>query len=164
MNTKPWWHTGAAAAASSDKNRSIIDVTVPRAQRAAWAVRREFRLVGHHDCQSIINSAYATSRSDAGGENATFVVRIVREQSRIKATTLSGIPLGFFSEKDSDSYRGVLMVIAERFAEIRCTATVQADWNGELFITLDIASPAQCAAMAGAWMPMVDAPGAAATS
>jgi hypothetical protein len=74
-------------------------------------------------------------------------VRIVRVQNRIQAMTLTGAVVGCFSQKDTASYSGVIATMSMRSDEIRCAASVEIDWDGELFVALDIASPIECAAM-----------------
>ena len=110
-------------------------------------MRGEFRLVGHRDYQAAIQQIYSAR---GGPDRSTrTIVRIARVQNRIRVSTLTGITIGFFSQRDTTSYLVVITTIAQRFDETRCAATVEMDWNGELFIALDIGSPTECATMAG---------------
>jgi hypothetical protein len=153
MRAQPWWQTGTGSTRPSDTIQSGIDISIPSGRRGAWGVHGEFRLVDHHDFRVTLSNLCAKSRNDAHGENVSIVVRLVCRRNRIKATTSCGATLGFFSKNDNNNYRGVLTALVERFGEIRCTGNVQADWNGELFVTLDIASPSECTAMAGRRRP-----------
>src|SRR5690242_2658255 len=124
MKAKPWWQDATTSPVSRDRARAEVDISIPRGQRGAWTGQGEFRLIGHYDYQSTIATLCATLH-DPRGEHAPITIRIVREQTRIKATTINGATLGFFSKKDTRNYRSVLAALAERFAEIRCAGSVQ---------------------------------------
>ena len=143
MKAKPWWQALTPSAVPHDMTRSSIDLSTSAGH---WnprrlGTRREFRLVEHRDHQAAIRHLYAAHCGGTTAEGSRITVRIVRVQNRIKATTLSGTTLGFFSRKDTETYTGMLGTLAQQFDEIRCPATVEIDWNGELFIALDISSP-----------------------
>lgn len=149
MQTKPWWKVEESSAFADDGGPGSIDLsTFTRRQIAGRArTRGEFRLVGHRECQQAI--AAVCTACGRPGESGRSVVRIVRVQGRIKVTTLKGATLGFFSQQDAASYGGVIAAIAQHFETIRCGAMVEMEWDGALFVTLDLGSPADCAALAG---------------
>ena len=148
MNTNPWWHVGSSTG-SVDRSRWSIDLSLSdmRGNIARARMRGEFRLVGHRDYQAAIRQIH--SACDGPDRSTRTIVRIARVQNRIKVSTLTGIMVGFFSQRDTASYLDVITTIAQRFDEIRCAATVEMDRNGELFIALDVGSPTECATLEG---------------
>ncbi len=150
MKSKPWWHVDESSVFPDDRTPGTIDLSMLMSRRTLAGrprTRSEFRLVGHRECQAAIRHACAAGGRP--GESVRVVVRIVRMQGRIKVATLKGATLGFFSQQDATIYGGVIAAIAQNFDAIRCGATVEMDWDGDLFVSLDLGSPAECAVVAG---------------
>jgi len=143
----PWWHIEESRQPRR-MTRKAIELSARRPNDNQSRRGYGLRLVGHADHQSTIRELYAACGSDSGPA-VRFLVRIVREQARIKATTLRGATLGYFSQSDTERYMGVVSRIAERVEEIHCAAMVDVEWNGELFVALEMVSPAECTAIAG---------------
>jgi hypothetical protein len=142
----PWWHIEESRQFRRI-TRTAVELSVRRSNDNQSRRGYELRLVGHGDHQSTIRQLYTACGSD-NGPAVRFLVRIVREQARIKATTLTGATLGYFSQSDTERYVGVVSRIAERVEEIHCAAMVDMEWNGELFVALEMVSPAECTAIA----------------
>lgn len=143
----PWWHIEESRQSRRSMTRKAVELSARHPNDKRSRRGYELRLVGHGDHQSTIRQLYTACGSDSGPA-VRFLVRIVREQARIKATTLTGATLGYFSQSDTERYIGVVSRIAERVEEIHCGAMIDMEWNGELFVALEMVSPAECTAIA----------------